>query len=127
MAKQTGACDDLPFRDRLARAEIDALAFSAAFARVLEQVRGGATAGPQVSILKIFMADYLQTLADLMLEAAGSDGALVEPIDASNRKISVGLSFLQGRRASIYGGTSEIQRNIIARRVLDLGNEPKRK
>ena len=127
VAKQTGACDDLPFRDRLARAEIDALAFSAAFARVLEQVRGGATAGPQVSILKIFMADYLQTLADLMLEAAGSDGALVEPIDAGNRKISVGLSFLQGRRASIYGGTSEIQRNIIARRVLDLGNEPKRK
>ena len=127
IARQTRACDDLPFRDRLARAEIDVLAYSAAFSRVLERVRGGQTAGPQVSILKIFMADYLQTLADLMLEAAGSDGALVDPIEADGRSVPVGLSFLQARRASIYGGTSEIQRNIIARRVLDLGNEPKRK
>ena len=127
VARETGACDEHAFRDRLARAEIDALAFSAAFSHVLEQVRDGRTAGPQVSVLKIIMADYLQTLADLMLEAAGSEGALVEPMDAGGRKISVGLSYLQARRASIYGGTSEIQRNIIARRVLDLGNEPKRK
>ena len=127
VARETGACDDHAFRDRLARAEIDVLAFSAAFARVLERVRGGQAAGPQVSILKIFMADYLQNLADLMLEAAGTEGALLDPMVAQDRKISVGLSFLQGRRASIYGGTSEIQRNIVARRVLDLGNEPKRR
>ena len=88
VAKETGACDDLPFRDRLARAEIDVLAYTAAFARVLEQVRGGATAGPQVSILKILMADYLQTLADLMLEAAGSDGALIEPLDRKSTRLN---------------------------------------
>ena len=127
LAQATGARDDAAFRDRLAKAEIDVLAFSAAFSRVLERVRGGQTAGPQVSILKIFMADYLQHLSDLMLEAAGSDGALLDSVEADGRKVPVGLSFLQGRRASIYGGTSEIQRNIIARRVLDLGNEPKRK
>ena len=41
------------------------------------------------------------------------------------RRVSVGLSYLQVRRQTIYGGTSEIQRNILARRLLNLGNDLK--
>ncbi len=125
VAKATGACEDAAFVDRLARVEIDVLAYCAAFAQVLERSRAGGSAGPQVSILKICMADYLQALADMLLEAAGADGGQLEPLDVGGRKIAVALSYLQARRASIYGGSSEIQRNIVARRVLNLGNEPK--
>ena len=127
VARQTGACDDAPFRDRLAAAYIDALAFQAMFTAVLAAVRAGERAGPRASILKIANAELLQTLADLMLEASGSLGMCVEPLMAGERKVSVGLSFLQARRQTIYGGTSEIQRNILAKRVLELGLEPKRR
>ena len=126
VARASGAAADAVFADRLAGAEIDVLAYCAAFAGFLERLRGGEGAGPQVSILKIAMADYLQALADLLLEAAGSDAALLAPLDADGRAISVALSFLQSRRASIYGGSSEIQRNIVARRVLNLGEPGKR-
>ena len=126
VALETGAWQDPAFRDRLAIAEIDALAFQAMFTAVLARVRAGERAGAQSSILKIVNAELGQTLADLMLEAAGSIGMEVSPLIAGERKVSVGLAFLQTRRQTIYGGTSEIQRNILARRVLDLGNEPKK-
>ena len=127
VARQTGAFEDPAFRDRLASAYIDALAFQAMFTGVLAAVRAGERAGPRASILKIVNAEVSQTLADLMLEASGSLGMGIEPLLAGERKVSVGLSFLQARRQTIYGGTSEIQRNILAKRVLDLGNEPKRR
>ena len=127
VARQTGAFEDPAFRDRLASAYIDALAFQAMFTGVLAAVRAGERAGPRASILKIVNAEVSQTLADLMLEASGSLGMGVEPLLAGERRVSVGLSFLQARRQTIYGGTSEIQRNILAKRVLDLGNEPKRR
>jgi hypothetical protein len=127
VARETGACDEPAFRDRLAVAYIDALAFQAMFTAVLAAVRGGERAGPRASILKIANAELLQTLADLMLEASGSLGMGVEPLVAGERKVSVGLAYLQARRQTIYGGTSEIQRNILAKRVLELGLEPKRR
>ena len=127
VARETGAWEDPAFRDRLATATIDALAFQAMFTGVLAAVRAGERAGPRASILKIVNAEVSQTLADLMLEASGSHGMALAPIMAGERKVSVGLTFLQARRQTIYGGTSEIQRNILAKRVLDLGNEPKRR
>ena len=126
VARQTGAFEDPAFRDRLASAYVDALAFQAMFTGVLAAVRAGERAGPRASILKIVNAEVSQTLADLMLEASGSLGMGIEPLLAGERRVSVGLAFLQARRQTIYGGTSEIQRNILAKRVLDLGNEPKR-
>ena len=127
VARETGAWQDGAFRDRLAVAQIDALAFQAMFTAVLARVRAGERAGTQASILKIVNAELAQTLADLMLEASGSSGMEVAPLMAGDRKVSVGLAFLQTRRQTIYGGTSEIQRNILAKRVLDLGNEPKKR
>jgi alkylation response protein AidB-like acyl-CoA dehydrogenase len=117
VARATGACDEPPFRDRLAVAYIDALAFQAMFTAVLAAVRGGERAGPRASILKIANAELLQTLADLMLEASGSLGMGVEPLVAGERKVSVGLAYLQARRQTIYGGTSEIMRELIGRSI----------
>ena len=79
----------------------------------------------QASVLKLAATATEQWMADLLLEAAGEEAALAPPVLAGGRRADPGTAFLQGRRVTIYGGTSEIQRNIIARRVLDLGNEPK--
>ena len=126
VALETGASEDVGFRERLADAEIDVLAFQAAFARTLDRVKAGGTPGAASSVMKLVNAELAQTLADILVEASGSMGGSLETMSIGDRKVAVGLSYLQARRQTIYGGTSEIQRNIIAKRVLDLGNDPKR-
>ena len=74
------------------------------------------------SIIKIFGSELLQSLNDLLIEAAGSHAAAVKPIMTEFGTVEVSASFLQVRRATIYGGSSEIQRNIVARRALSLPN-----
>ncbi|MNY62702.1 hypothetical protein D3C86_1995700 [compost metagenome] len=54
-----------------------------------------------------------------MLEVAGEDAALLESIDG-NRNLSPAALFMQARPATIYGGSSEVQRNILAKALLDL-------
>ncbi len=120
VAKSSGAFEDAAFSDRFTKAQIDVLAFTAAFSEALRLLKRDAIPKSIASALKIANGEILQNLADLLLEAAGPDGASLAPIHADCRSIHVGRSFLQARRATIYGGTSEIQKNIVARRVLGL-------
>jgi hypothetical protein len=55
-----------------------------------------------------------------LVEAAGSDASLQDLVPTPFGPVDVSTPFLQVRRATIYGGSSEIQRNIVARRVLNL-------
>ena len=70
--------------------------------------------------MKIYGTELLQSLNDLLVEAAGSDASIEHPLMTEFGEVDVSTPFLQVRRATIYGGSSEIQRNIIARRVLNL-------
>jgi alkylation response protein AidB-like acyl-CoA dehydrogenase len=78
--------------------------------------------GSESSIIKIFASELLQSLNELLLEAAGSHASTAKPIASNFGEVDVAAPFLQVRRATIYGGSSEIQRNIVARRVLNLPN-----
>ena len=57
-----------------------------------------------------------------MIEAAGGHAPTENPIATDFGEVDVATPFLQVRRATIYGGSSEIQRNVVARRVLNLPN-----
>ncbi|MEX2455146.1 MAG: acyl-CoA dehydrogenase family protein [Rhodospirillaceae bacterium] len=120
VAKATGAIDDAGFRDRLAEAEIDTVGFAAMFAHAAEIANAERSLGLDASVMKINGTELLQRLADLLLDAAGSEAAVAERIETEDGPIEVAALFLQVRRATIYGGSSEIQRNILARRVLGL-------
>ncbi len=64
--------------------------------------------------------DTIQEIGDLLLEAAGPNGADVAAIDTPDGPIDAGEFFRQARRNSIFAGTSEIQRGVTAKRVLGL-------
>lgn len=83
------------------------------------RLAAGDTLGPETSIDKVLVAAAEQAVFDLAAEALGPDMALGDG-DASARWRS---EYLFSRAATIYGGTAEIQRDIIARRLLDLGRE----
>jgi alkylation response protein AidB-like acyl-CoA dehydrogenase len=95
---------------------------SALFSHAVELANQKQSPGPESSIIKIFGSELLQSLNDLLIEAAGSHASAEKPITTEFGTVEVSASFLQVRRATIYGGSSEIQRNIVARRVLNLPN-----
>ncbi|MCA2207809.1 MULTISPECIES: acyl-CoA dehydrogenase family protein [Nocardia] len=80
-----------------------------------ERLDAGAVLGPETSVDKVLLATAEQHLFDTVRELLPG---VVELTDSPWRP-----EFLYSRAATIYGGTAEIQRNIIARRLLDLGKE----
>jgi alkylation response protein AidB-like acyl-CoA dehydrogenase len=120
VARASGAMADPAFRDRLAAVSINVTALSALFSHAVELTNLQRSPGPEASMIKIFGSELLQSLNDLLIEAAGSHASIEKPITTDFATVDVSTAFLQVRRATIYGGSSEIQRNIIARRVLNL-------
>jgi alkylation response protein AidB-like acyl-CoA dehydrogenase len=79
--------------------------------------------GPEASVAKLFWANWHRDLGSLRVDVAGLEGLVADhlPYELS----AVQRSFLFSRSDTIYGGSAEIQRNIIGERVLGLPAEPK--
>jgi len=120
MARASGVINDPAFQDRLAAASINVTALSALFSHAVELANSERSPGPEASIIKIYGSELLQSLNDLLIEAAGGHAAANTPIPTQFGEVDVATGFLMARRVTIYGGSSEIQRNVVARRVLNL-------
>jgi alkylation response protein AidB-like acyl-CoA dehydrogenase len=120
MARATGVIADPAFQDRLAAASINVTALSAMFSHAVELTNKEHSPGPESSVIKIFSSELLQALNELLIEAAGGHAPTENPITTNFGVVDVAAPFLQSRRVTIYGGSSEIQRNVLARRVLNL-------
>jgi alkylation response protein AidB-like acyl-CoA dehydrogenase len=81
------------------------------------RLAAGERLGPETSVDKILLATTEQAVFDLVAAGLAPDVLLGDDDSSAGWR----SEFLYSRAATIYGGTAEIQRNIIARRVLDLG------
>lgn len=120
LAERLGAFDDAAFRDRYIRLRLDVYDLRSAFERYADDLRRGRELGPDVAMLKLWATDTYQRITDQMVETAGDWGAQRADVVLGNTTIDVMAQFLEARPATIYGGTNEIQRNIIAKQVLGL-------
>ena len=117
---------DTFFKRKLAELEIDLTALEFTELRTLAGESSGKGPGPESSILKIKGTEIQQRLQELALEAAGHYGAPFLRDLGHNANIGpdyaqgVAGEYFNGRKTSIYGGSNEIQRNIIAKMVLGL-------
>ncbi|WP_421932293.1 acyl-CoA dehydrogenase family protein [Phenylobacterium sp.] len=122
--------DDPAFRSRLARAACAVEAVEMTEHRVLAALAAGNNPGPASSMLKTQGTETLQMIDELALEGAGAYAA-VDQIEARapganlgwvgpEHSLTVTARYLNDRAASIYGGSNEIQRDIMARLVLGL-------
>jgi alkylation response protein AidB-like acyl-CoA dehydrogenase len=120
MARANGLIADAAFQDRLAVVAIDVTALAALFNHAVELTNHERNLGPESSVIKIFASELLQKLNGLLVETAGPHALAEKPVATDFGAVDVVGSYLQSRRVTIYGGSSEIQRNILARRVLNL-------
>jgi alkylation response protein AidB-like acyl-CoA dehydrogenase len=120
IAQATGAAADPVFRDKFAALQLDVAHLADAYSGFAEILVRGEPIGQDVSLLKIWSTETFQRIADLSIETAGSAGALVGKVKLGDEDLNVVGSWYKARPATIYGGSNEIQRNIIARQVLDL-------
>ncbi|WP_085692666.1 MULTISPECIES: acyl-CoA dehydrogenase family protein [unclassified Pseudomonas] len=119
LGEHLGLHDEPGFRDRLTRLRLDLDDHKLLFETFAERLRRGENLGADVSLLKVHQTELFQRITDYMLEIAGEYAAYLEPIEGNGNLNPTGL-FLQARPATIYGGSSEIQRNILAKAMLGL-------
>ena len=80
----------------------------------------GEQLGPEVSVLKIWATETFQRIADLIIETAGDCGSHAGSVALGEDSIDILAPFYKARPSTFYGGSNEIQRNILARQVLNL-------
>jgi alkylation response protein AidB-like acyl-CoA dehydrogenase len=114
-----GLADDPVFRDSCARFSMDLENHKALFAKFLGAISRGRPVGAEISLLKISQSELFRRVTEYMMEIGGPETGLVDALDEDD-VLSPAGQFLQARSATIYGGSSEIQRNIIAKAVLGL-------
>ena len=117
--------DDAGFQQRMADIEVELMALEFTELRTLATMAAGGFPGPESSLLKIKGTELQQATQELRMEmAAYYQGVLPTDMDPEVLGHSFGSdarrAFMYGRAATIYGGSNEVQKNIIAKYVLGL-------
>ncbi|MCD5362551.1 acyl-CoA dehydrogenase [Chromobacterium aquaticum] len=120
LATQARACrgfDDPVFADRYARLELDVADLGALYKHFAAMVRRGEALPPAVSALKIWATETYQRISLALMDLAGEYGSWAGADPAGGQAPAL---LFNATPATIYGGSNEIQRNILARHVLRL-------
>ena len=120
LARSTRAVDDPIVRQQLAQVFIEVEMTKLYNWRTLTQLRRHGKPGPESSLVKLFWSEMSQRLYDTAMQVLGVQG---QHWPGEPRAVARGRwlrSYLYYRAATIFAGTSEVQRNIIAQRVLGL-------
>ncbi len=128
IAKAEGAYDDMRFRDQIALLEVDVVALEMMVLRVLSSESSGKQSLDVAGLLKIRGSEIQQRYTELMMLAGGplTRAHVHEAMDAGWQGDFVGAahlaplagSYFNLRKTTIYGGSNEVQRNIVAQQVL---------
>lgn len=120
--------DDPVFQNKIAEIEIEILALESVLLQALASESAGKPPGPEASLIKLRGTEIQQEITELLFEAVGNYahpyipealemGWNEEPI-GPDYAASIAPRYFNTRKTTIYGGSSEIQKNIIAKAVL---------
>lgn len=120
LATARGLMTDAVFVDRLTRYALDTADLEALFKEFAQLVRRSETPGADVSLLKIWASETFSRISEFIIDSAGGAGAQVGDADFNGTAVDVLSPYYNARPTPIYGGSNEIQRNILAKQVLKL-------
>ena len=125
VAKETagerdGKIADSSLRDQITNLLLDEMALSLTVQRSAESRKATGAPGPEISMFKLYTSELGHRRDELMMTLRGSDALGWDGDSASSEDAIMTRGWLAAKATTIYGGTSEIQRNIISKRVLKL-------
>ncbi len=119
--------EDVRMRDKIARVEMDLMALEMLLLRVAAQAAGRGP-GPEASMIKIRGSELQQDIAMLQMEVAGPNAwpyspqwlepGATQPVSGPDWAAPAVATYFDMRKTTIYGGTTEVQKNIIGKMVL---------
>ncbi len=115
-----GRIADTDLRTRVIKNEMDARTHGLTLARAAAEAKGASGATNAASVLKNSATNVAQTRAELTLEIMGAQGLGWDGEAFRKEEIEAVRGWLGGKAMSIYGGSAEIQNNIISKRILGL-------
>lgn len=118
LAEEIGVADDPEFQASYTRFQLDLADLKALYASIVAAVKRGEMPNAQISVLKIVQTELFQRITETMVAISGGHAARFEPMDESDLHPSG--QFLLARPATIFGGSSEILRNVLARNELGM-------
>jgi alkylation response protein AidB-like acyl-CoA dehydrogenase len=120
IAQNLEAFDDPVFVDRFTQLQFDVADHAALYTRFARAAGRGEKLGPDLPILKICATETFVRIVDLIIELTGSAGGSAGPVAFGDESIEFASLFYAARPVTIYGGSNEIQRTIVAKSVLSL-------
>ncbi len=120
LGEEQGRLADAILRDRMAQLEIDQACMDLTLARSRDAARVGHQPGPESSIFKLYGTELNQRRRELLVAILGPQALGWEGPGFSADELAITRDWLRSRGNTIEGGTSEVQLNIIAKRVLGL-------
>jgi len=118
--RANGSIDRADVREKLGRLVVENEVMRGNGLRTLAVLNEGRAPGPESSIEKIFWSEYAQRQSDTALDLLGPQAQLTVASPRARPDMNWPREYLWSRAGTIYSGSSEIQRNIIAKRVLQL-------
>ena len=119
-ADEKGQIADIDLRNRVTRHLMDSKAHGLTLARAMAEAKGSSGPSNAASVLKNSATNVAQTRAELTLEIMGHQGLGWEGAGFAGEEIEAVRGWLFGKAMSIYGGSAEIQNNIVSKRILGL-------
>ncbi len=115
-----GRLADPTLRERIAQQELDGLCFGLTLKRSGEQAKAGQGPGAATSMFKLYASEMNKRRSEIMMSVRGADGLGWEGDGFEPHDVMETRGWLRSKGNSIEGGTSEVQLNVIAKRVLGL-------
>jgi alkylation response protein AidB-like acyl-CoA dehydrogenase len=129
LAKQQGLSEDVLLQNKLMQFEVELMALEFTALRLLSAHQQSKTPGVEASMLKVRGTELRQAIFETLVDIAGPDAVpfsaeaqFLENLDSAAQDdslVTLAANCLDSRKLTIYGGTNEVQRNLIAKATLD--------
>lgn len=121
-----GLIEDRGVMDRYAQLQADLQDYQQLYGQMCDHIASGdGEPGPEASILKVYISELLQRITEFNADIAGEYGGVVGSFALEGLTVDLHWALMMARPVSIYAGTNEVQRDILAKNLLKMPGVPK--